>query len=349
MNLNNLPILRIHPEEADFLNFSRGLFEGNRRYGRDPGSDSGFKGLSGGGQEYLASLLNKKAIQYLLEKGGAVAGTVMRNGERVNNFSLLSHPLKPSFSRWLYHTLLNLYDRSRPLPPEPGFTCGDQVILLYLTERLMETGSRGYGGSEKFYEYVQGHAYIPRLVFPGSHNGGDSMPPALAEMFFKRPNAPAVLYGLRSIIRDHLARRINGCLESGRYQALISLGQNMQAAVGALFDWSMENGHPELLGPYCEACGMLFRGGPHSEDLARIVDRDVRPGYTSDRQKALDGLLPLYDWVGRLDTIHGKSLKSRAWDDDFEVMNVFKKSYRDISEQARQNARATVGYLENVV
>jgi len=337
----------VYRQEKRFLTFCRELFSGGTLSVTPPVSDPAFRGLSRGGQEYLAGLLSRTAVQYLLEKGATAPGTLMRNGTRDNDYSILRGQVQLSFSRALYRMLLDCYGRTDSPPQEFAFSCGDQLILLLLVERYAPGAGRSANLSVLFHRYAAENSYLPGLAyFTRIHKVYTA---TFGKCFLEQPNAAELLYALRNQIRDSFFQQFQRCLNETPYPRLVAIGEQLKATLAPLFEFVLAHGHAELLEPYCECYELLFRQGPHTTRLAEIVARAAPHRHRYDRAKALAGLLPLYEWVRRLDAVHQRSVRSRAWDEDYESMNVFKRSYKGVGHGTRTYARATLDLLANVV
>ncbi len=324
--------MNVYEEEIGFLNFCRDLLSQVVFNPDTQNIHKGFKGLSKEGQVYLGDLFSIKSYQYVLGKGGVVKGEVLRNNKRVKDYSIVSHPVKLDFSNTLYQVMLALFDESRPLPEDPMFSCGDNIILLLLAELCFSDIQAPPQESNEIITKIAAHAFLPGLFFMGQLDSDASSFKASTERFINDQSGPELMFSLRYYMRDMLVDQIWDVINNQSYEIMVNFGSRLDSFSLPMFDIFSSNGFPELFEPFCQIYELLFHEKSHIEIINQKIQRDVKCEYESDENRARSKLYPFYSWVNELGKIHKKSLITGPFHYNFYSLIFFKQYYNRISQ-----------------
>ena len=338
----------VYSQEIHFLNFSTALLlpgiggMGMERHEHDPE----FKGLGREGQNYLKMLLSKRAMAFLLENGAAVPGTAVSDQKRISHYTFFTRPAPFIFSKDLYRVILHLFNNDNLLPGVPYFTPADQIILTLILENHFDSPRDFINRDDA--GFILSHSLTGRICFLDKATDLQIEPERLVTACHNRDTCNHYFYCLRFLIRNNLLRQFRAILETDAVQEAETYGETLQMLLHHLFDHLLKQNRMEAFEPFCQTIDHLFEDtGP---DL--IEEKLISPqalAHTADKIRARKKLIPMFEWIGQIISIQNQAIQTRAWDENFESMNIFKRSYGLIRESSLNRAQQTLDYLENIV
>ncbi len=339
--------MMVYQQELSFLRFAADLMSGKRAGPAEEPQDGrrAFKGLSLEGQLFLKELLSSKVMAHLLETGGSVQGTAVTGGRQIS-CSVFSPLPGLRFTRNLYSMLLTLFDPSHPLPDTPDFSPADEVVLNALLEDQVKVNACNLPG--EWTASACANALLPAVCGLDGNPGIDTDFQSLITRFFGDDAGSHLFFFLRFTVRDQLLRQFDTILQHPDPGRISAYGRSLEQLLSGLFRNFTKNGSMELFDPFCQLFDTLFQS-----DLSRIIESSViekqNLDYEADKAKIRARLAPLFSWTEALNAINEEAVKTRAWDENVNAMNRFKRSFSAISGRARENAQKTMAYLENIL